>query len=630
MCQHIATRFVAVALVAAVFGAVHPAAAVTLEEALAELAANHPAIRTDEERLNSADQRLRGTKAFFLPTVSLTGDYGYARIDSPTRRVSRGKPAKDLRETLTLNLTQNVFDGFQKNFERRGAEEDKAAASDFLDNTAQSTLFQGASAFVDVLRQSELVQLVQVNEVRVQRQLELENERLQAGQGLAADVLLARQRLQQARERRVVFNGSLQDSFTRYQQLFGEFPDPVNMETPIPPIDLLPKSLDEALRIARHSHPLIANATNLVDAARARQHSAQSNLLPRVDIVGRANYENDLNDTPGTRRDASVLVQATWDLFTGFSIQSNIAVSAFDHAANLSNLHLTGLRIDEEVRFAWQALKTGCERRFLLESALEISLLVLDQRRALQAAGRETALRVLDAETEVTDAQINLAAAVYGEMTTVYRAVVAVGRLDVGTLVQAAVFSRGPQATPSMLDWCRQYADLDLREDVVLRQSSDAAVAEAARADDPFAFRGDDLGSDDTAQNANPFAQPEAPATDDDPFAASDGTADDDDPFASIIDDEDTPEPDAGAGLSPLFDDDTSIVEDEALVLDETGDDRDVSSEQPAGLALGDDRELSLAEDAVSEPAPNRPIRAQEFFDFDADDDIYRDRDLDR
>ena len=616
--QHTAVRLLAAALVAGALGVAGPARAVTLEEALAELAATHPVIRTDEERVNAADQRLRGTKAFFLPTVNLSSDYGYERIDSPTRRSTRGKPAKELRQSTTLNLRQNVFDGFQKNFERRGAAEDKAAAVDFLENTAQSTLFQGASAFIDVVRQTELLQLVRENEARIQRQVDLENERVRAGQGLAADVLLARQRLQQARERRVVFNGSLQDSFTRYQQLFGDFPDPVNMETPVPPLDLLPTSLDEALRIARRSHPLIANANNLVDAARARQHSAQSNLFPRIDVVGRANYEADVNDTPGTRRDASVLVQATWDLFTGFSVQSNIAASAFDHAANLSNLHLVGLRVDEEVRFSWQALKTGCERRFLLENALEIALLVLDQRRTLQAAGRETALRVLDAETEVTDAQINLAAAVFTEMTTVYRAVLSVGRLDVDTLTDAAAFARSSEATPTMIDWCRQYANLELRQDAPLPTATDAA-----RADDPFAFRGDDLGTD--AQSDNPFAQSEeSSATDADPFG---GPADtEENPFASLIDTEDAPEPDAGSGLAPQFDDDTDVIFETEDGLDDAAADGDLSAEAPAGLALGDDRTLSVP----AESAPDRTLGAQEFFDFDADDDIYRNRDLDR
>lgn len=598
-----------------------PAEAVTLEEMLAELAGDHPAIRTEEERVNSADQRLRGTKAFFLPTVSLTSDYGYERIDSPTRRVSRGKPAKELRESVTLNLTQNVFDGFRKNFDRRGANEDKSAASENLENISQSVLFQGVSSYVDVLRQSELIQLVQENEARIQRQFELESTRVASGQGLASDVLLARQRLQQARERRVIFNGSLQDSFSRYRQLFNEMPDVGNMETPLAPIDLLPRSLNDALTQARRGHPLITSTNSQVDAARARQLAAQSDLFPRLDIVGRANFERDLNDTPGVRRDASVLLQATWDLFTGFSIQSNIAATAFDHAALLSNLQSISLQVEEEVRFSWQALQTTCERRFLSEKALSIALEVLDLRRALLAAGRETSLRVLDAATEVTDAQINLAAVVFDEMTTVYRTVLAVGRLEVDTLSEAAVFSRTSEATPSMIDWCRQYANLELRADVVAL-TGDAAT-EAARADDPFAFRGDDLGSD--AADENPFAQSDEEGTDDDPFAGSGDESDD--PFTSLIDDDDTPEPDAGAGLGPQFDDDTDITEDEDLFLDDDADDDDVFATVPS---LADDQELSVSADGDVEPRQERAITGQEFFDFDLDDDINRTRVLER
>ena len=613
---------VVAALFSASIFAAPTAEAVTLEDMLAELAGDHPAIRTEEERVNSADQRLRGTKAFFLPTLSLSSDYGYERIDSPTRRVSRGKPAKELRESVTLNLTQNVFDGFRKNFDRRGANEDKSAAADNLENVAQSVLFQGASAYIDVLRQSELIQLVQQNEARIQRQFELESTRAASGQGLASDVLLARQRLQQARERRVIFNGSLQDSFSRYRQLFNEMPDVANMETPLAPIDLLPRSLDDALTQARRGHPLITSTNNQVDAARARQLAAQSDLFPRLDIVGRANFERDVNDTPGVRRDASVLLQATWDLFTGFSVQSNISATAFDHAATLSSLQSISLQVEEEVRFSWQALQTTCERRFLSENALSIALEVLDLRRALLAAGRETSLRVLDAETEVTDAQINLAAAAFDEMTTVYRTVLAVGRLEVDTLSEAAVFSRTPEATPSMIDWCRQYANLELRVDPVA-PTGDAA-SEAARADDPFAFRGDDLGSD-SSTDENPFAQSDEEASGEDPFADSDDESDD--PFASLIDDDDVPEPDAGAGLGPLFDDDTDITEDGDLFLDDDADDDDVSASAPL---LADDQELSVSADSEDEPRQERIIAGQEFFDFDLDDSINRTRVLDR
>ncbi|MEK9946636.1 MAG: TolC family protein [Alphaproteobacteria bacterium] len=617
------TSFLTVtAMGVAVLGA-KSASAITLEEVLAQLAGDHPTIRTEVERVNSADQRLRGTKAFFLPTVSLSSDYGYERIDSPTRRVSRGKPAKELRESVTLNLTQNVFDGFRKNFDRRGASEDKAAAADILENTEQIILFQGASAYIDVLRQSELIQLVQENEARIQRQFELETTRAASGQGLASDVLLARQRLQQARERRVIFNGSLQDSFSRYRQLFGEMPDVADMVTPLAPIDLLPRSLDDALKQARRGHPLIVSTNNQVDAARARQLAAQSDLFPRLDIVGRANFERDVNDTPGVRRDMSVFLQATWDLFTGFSIQSNVAATAFDHAAILNNLQSINLQIEEEVRLSWQALQTTCERRFLLENALSIALEVLDLRRTLQAAGQETAFRVLDAETEVTDSQINLAAAVFDEMTTVYRTVLAVGRLDVDTLSEAAVFSRTPEATPSMIDWCREYANLDLRDDIV------ASTNAGPTSDDPFAFRGDDLGAGSTDEN--PFAQPPSGATDDNPFAAPDDDPfegeEGDDPFASIIDDDAEPEPDEGAGLSPLFDDDTDITEDGDLFLDDSAEDDDISTDEPV---FADDQERSISADQAPEPRQDRTIGAQEFFDFDLDDDINRTRDLDR
>ena len=74
------------------------------------------------------------------------------------------------------------------------------------------------------------------------------------------------------------------------------------------------------------------------------------------------------------------------------------------------------------------------------------------------------------------------------------------------------------------------------------------------------------------------------------------------------------------------FDDDTDVIFETEDGLDEAAADGDVSPEAPAGLALGVDRTLS----APAESAPDRTLGAQEFFDFDTDDDIYRNRDLDR
>lgn len=462
-----------------------PARAVTLEEVLVGLLATHPQIEADANRVSSAEQLIRGVTSQYYPRVDLSSDFGVENVDTAARRADGLDPFHRGRERATLSVTQNVFDGSRKSFQRRGARFDREAAQKNLETSRQNVLFEGIGAYIDVLRQTELFELISVNERAVERQFVLENELVRAGAGLAVDLLLARSRLQLARERRVLFRGSLENSLSRYRQVFGEPPHIAAMVAPSPPVDLLPKTLDDAIGGAVKRNPVLASTSSLVDAARAREKAAQADYFPQFDIVGTANFEDDVNAVPGVRRDWSVLFQARWNLFNGFSTRANVAGAAFDHAAGLNDLRLVKRRVEEEVRFAWQGLETSCERRFLLENAVDISLNVLGSRRRLLDAGQETALRVLDAETEVFNSQINLAAAAFDENLSVYRMMLALGRLESVVALGAGEAVERYEAPPPLIVWCREYASLDLRDDDPSR-----VPTPLARDDNPFAAPG--------------------------------------------------------------------------------------------------------------------------------------------
>lgn len=65
---------------------------------------------------------------------------------------------------------------------------------------------------------------------------------------------------------------------------------------------------------------------------------------------------------------------------------------------------------------------------------MNIATEVFESRRRLRAAGKDTALNVLDAENEVYNAEINLAGASYDALLAQYSVLRAVGRLNVDTI----------------------------------------------------------------------------------------------------------------------------------------------------------------------------------------------------
>jgi adhesin transport system outer membrane protein len=403
----------------------------TIEKMLSTLTLNHPQVRSAIKSVASSKQEIKKAASGFLPTVNIASDFGPETIDSPTTRSANdGKKWQKSKQTTTLTVTQNLFQGFEDTVATRTARLNKLISETTLKKTSQDIMMTGASVFIDVLRQTQLLELATQNEETIQIQLNLEDERVQTGSGIAIDLLQAKSRLQLAKERRVRFEGDMKNSITRYIQVFNEAPDIEKIIEPMPTADLIPNSLEAATRIALSENPQIRNKDQQIAVARERKRSARSDLFPSLDFVSKFNYEKHNNGTIGTRRDASFLLQANWNLFTGLTSRANIAQASYDYAASQDDYEFMVRKVNESTRIAWQNLNTSRERLNQLENAVNIASEVFDSRQKLRAAGKDTVINVLDAKSEIINARINLTRASFEEREAIYALLLAMGRLD--------------------------------------------------------------------------------------------------------------------------------------------------------------------------------------------------------
>jgi adhesin transport system outer membrane protein len=288
-------------------------------------------------------------------------------------------------------------------------------------------MFEGITAYLDVLRHTQLVDLARKNERTIQQQLNLESERVQRGGGMAVDALFARSRLQIGRERLVAFEGALNDALSRYHQVFGKRAVPELMIDPLPPAQLMPATLEDAIRIAEGGNPNRIVSGLQVDLADKRRTTAASDYYPRVDLVARNSSERNIDGTEGERREFTAFVRVTWELFSGFQTRASVSEAAQLHGAAQNNHGFTSRKVVEETRLAWNEMSVARERVRLLENAVNIASEVFDARDRLRRAGRETAINVLDAENEVYNARINYAQAAYDGRRAIYRLLQAMG-----------------------------------------------------------------------------------------------------------------------------------------------------------------------------------------------------------
>ncbi len=395
-------------MVVALLAAPAPVLAVTLAEELRRIVDDNPQIKAEDERVGQAEAEVDAAFSGFLPQLVLDGDFGHEVTNSRARRRVQGTDARFTRKFGAFSLNQFIYDGDRTNSTVDAARFRRSAVEAGRLSTLESVLFEGTQAYLNVLREQRQLEISLRNEATIRRQLQLEDERVERGAGIEVDVLLAKSRLQIAREQRVAIEGTLRQAVSVYKQVFGAEPQLGLLDEVDLPLDLEPPTLEEALAVAFDENPNIEEIDRLIDVAQQERDIAASTYYPDIDLVGEARLEDDFDGTSGLTTQGSVLVRGTWELFNGFETQNRVRAAVREKAALTEEADQIDRDIEEAVRIAWEGVKTGRERVELLQNAVTIAQLVFEDRQKLRAAGKETALNVLDAETEVFSARLNL------------------------------------------------------------------------------------------------------------------------------------------------------------------------------------------------------------------------------
>ncbi len=438
-------KLLAAASAAVILGHIFGAQAASMEEELRALVAQHPRIKSNESQVSAADKGVKATLAPFLPSIDVTGGAGYEHISTPSFRASPTGPFDTDAENYALTLRENLFDGDKKFANRRAAKLQREVANFSLTNTRQTVLLEGATTYLNVLRQTELVQLSTQNGDNIRRQLNLEDERVRRGSGIAVDVLQAKSRLQISLERLVASQGAREDARSRYLQVHGHLPPDAAMTLPPPVERMIPASLDEAVNIAFAENSNIASFDRRIDIGVQQKSVIEAEYYPSIDLVVQDKLEQNFNGLPGKRRDHTVKVQATWNLFGGFGTNSRAAQQAFDNEARRNDYVDARRKVEEQTRLAWQSLQTATARVALLDNAVNIASEVFASRTKLREAGKETVINVLDAENEVFSARINYTSALYDARIAAYQLLAAIGRLEITNVTQPVVGRMGDE-----------------------------------------------------------------------------------------------------------------------------------------------------------------------------------------
>jgi adhesin transport system outer membrane protein len=405
------------------------------------LVEKHPLILSAEKMVEAADKGQDAARAGYYPKVNLYADGGREHVESrsytptPTGSIGSNNPTglnstSSLdRSKLGLTVEQNLFSGNRTQNTVDIASTDYQLRQSELHGTTQSTVYDGLVAYMQIARLKTLLAVAERNERTTQRQMDLENERMQRGGGIAVDVLQARTRLQISRERKVFIAQSMRDAVAAYQQVFGHAPDLDTIEdVEIMNADL-PATLDKAMDIAMASNADIQQSKLQSRKAQKQIGLEQSAYYPSVDLVGYYGAESNVNQID-RRREASALLKFNWNLFSGNETRSRAAAALSTYESVVDREAAVERKVQENVHTAWNQLQNGRERQELLENAAKIASEVMGFRKRLRDSGKETAINVLDAEVEYYSVLSNMINAEYDSKIAFYRLMSAMGQLS--------------------------------------------------------------------------------------------------------------------------------------------------------------------------------------------------------
>ena len=413
-----------------------PAAAETLQEAMAAAYGDNPTLLSERAKLRSTDELVPQALANWRPSVSLNGNATRTNLNTSisTGAVTSGPPGTTVtntsiynNQTVGLQVQEALYRGGRTVAQTEQAEAQVSAERATLSVTEQQVLLNVATAYLNLVQAQAVLQLSINNEQVLQRQLDATEDRFRVGEVTRTDVAQAQSRLAGAHSDRVQSEGNVRTARAAYAQTVGHQPDKAEMPSQLPAI--LPVSIDQARSDAQRDNPNIIAARFNYDAASAAVDLVAGELLPVVSVTGSAQRVYNFDGPQSLEKVAQVVVGVTVPLYQQGQEYARLRGQKETVSQNRHILDQAQRDVEDATSSSWEALQTGKARRASYESQIKAAEIALEGVQRENQVGSRTVLDVLNAEQELLTAQVNAVQAQHDEMLAAYQVLNAVGHL---------------------------------------------------------------------------------------------------------------------------------------------------------------------------------------------------------
>lgn len=422
-----------------------PARAETLNGALIRAYNASPVINSGRAGLRALDENVPLARSGMRPRAAADAYIGLQRNRGVTKQfdIDLNDPTKQAptvsiqtgpstARSAILSVEQPIFDGFRTQNATGAAETGVFAGRERLRLLEQRVLFEAATAYMNVLRDTAALKLQQNNVAVLAEQLRQIKERYLAGQITLTDIAQGEARLAGGEAQVSAARAALDASVGVYRQIVGEEPKRL---APAPALDaLLPKTREEAERAALAEHPVVLAALHDADAAQFDIRVAESDFMPKLSVVGDIFTQTNTAGIGNRSVGAMVGGRLNVPLYDGGATSSRVRQAK--EVAGQKRLDADVARADvlALARANWGALQAAKARIGAAQTQIAAAERALYGVREEAKAGQRTSLEILNAQQELLNARIGLVAAQRDRVVASYAVLGAAGRLSAATL----------------------------------------------------------------------------------------------------------------------------------------------------------------------------------------------------
>ncbi|QIR15772.1 TolC family outer membrane protein [Shewanella aestuarii] len=418
----------------------------TLEQAVAHTLDTNPELRIVFNRFKAREEQVNQAQSGYMPTVDITAGYGWEQTDSPSTR-RKVQPANDNlddgvmeleRGEAGFSIKQMLFDGFYTSSEVDRYSYEASAEQWALFAAAEDMALDVAKAYLNYIRAQQVLILSERNLASHKEIYDQIKQRTDSGLGSIADFSQITGRLARANANVISAKNNLHDTKAQYMRIVEL--EPQNLILPVPDADMLPTSLNDSVKLASSSHPILKSSQSDINAAQQERSSAKSNYYPKFNLELSGNWNNDVNgedgystiasqNVNGHSNDLVAMVRMRYNLFAGGKDLARDKEAAYKINEAKEIQQRAHRQVVEGATLAWNAFEMlAPQKQFIREHVIAAKQTQVAYAQQFNL-GQRSLLDLLDTENELFEARKDYLQTEYDEIIAQYRVLNSTGRL---------------------------------------------------------------------------------------------------------------------------------------------------------------------------------------------------------